>query len=210
MYERWRDSLLEAEQLRRENIQSQLDGLKSQVNPHFLFNSLNTLVYLIPEDPTRAVQFVERMAKVYRYILEIQDKPLISLGEELAFLKSYFFLLQARFGDNLRVEFDTPVCTSVQWQVVPLALQLLLENVIKHNIISSDKPLTITCRVEADSFIMTNNLQRKHQVSPSTQVGLQNIMNRYAFFTDRTVTISETAEHFSVTLPLLPPPQPAA
>ena len=102
LYDRWKKSILETEQLKRENIESQLEGLKSQVNPHFLFNSLNTLTYIIPEDPDKAVHFVQKLSKVYRYILEIRDKKLISLEEELSFLHAYLFLVLERFGDNLR------------------------------------------------------------------------------------------------------------
>ena len=166
-YDRWRVSVIEQERLRRENIESQLAGLREQVNPHFLFNSLNTLVYLIPEDPARAVEFVRKLSKVYRYVLEIKDKRLISLQEELNFLESYIFLVKERFGESLMVEMDIPEERRND-QVVPLSMQMLFENAIKHNVISHEKPLTIRVFVENGRLVVSNNLQTKHQGMAST------------------------------------------
>ncbi len=201
-YYRWKESLLEAEQLRREFVESQLQGLKDQVNPHFLFNSLNTLTYLIPEDPEKAVRFVQQLSNVYRYILDIRDQRLIPLEQELAFLEAYLFLLKERFGANLiiRKHIDPEASGS---QIIPLSLQMLLENAIKHNIISEDKPLTIRLYTEGDLLVVSNNLQRKRQVQHSTKVGLDNIKHRYAFFTDRELRIEETESAFTVHVPLL-------
>ena len=209
LYDRWRRSIVEAEQLRREHAESQLEGLKNQVNPHFLFNSLNTLAYLIPEDPQRAVQFVQKLSKSYRYILEIRDKKLITLREELDFLHAYLFLLQERFGDNLYAKIAVPDDCLVH-HVVPLSLQILFENAIKHNIISAEKPLTVKLWVEGRRLIMRNNLQLKHQAHPSTKVGLQNIKNRYAFFSDEQVEVMETEDYFAVSLPLIEAPSAVA
>jgi LytS/YehU family sensor histidine kinase len=203
-YHRWRQSVLETETLRRENMQSQLEGLKNQVNPHFLFNSLNTLVYLIPEDSQRAVRFVQQLSKVYRYILEIRDQPLISLREEMNFLDAYLFLLQERFGDNLQVDIRIdPAAYSLQ--LIPLSLQMLFENVIKHNIISQEQPLqvTVTTSPDHDSLRISNRLQRKKEVQPSTRVGLDNIRRRYAFYTHEDVLVEEKDGWFAVQLPLL-------
>lgn len=202
-YSQLQRSVLEKEQLERENLQSQLEGLKNQVNPHFLFNSLNTLTYIIPEDSDLAVRFVQKLSKVYRYILEIRDKKVIDLSEELEFLKSYIFLLKERFGDNLVVKIDIPQEKYTN-KIVPLSLQILMENAIKHNIISSQKPLEIVLEMDDDGkLVVRNNLQRKNQVMNSTKVGLQNIKNRYGFFTDKTVDVQVTAESFVVMLPLL-------
>ena len=206
-YDRWRASMVEQERLRREYVESQLAGLRDQVNPHFLFNSLNTLAYLIPEDPQRAVHFVRKLSKVYRYILEMRDKQLIPLAEELAFLDAYVFLLQERFGDNLRVDIDIPAARRED-RVVPLSLQMLFENAIKHNVISQDRPLTIRVFVEdGDHLVVTNKLQVRPQATPSTGVGLENIRNRYAFFCDRPVVVTQTDEAFRVELPLLAAPE---
>lgn len=203
LYARWRESIVEQERLRRENIQSQLEGLKNQVNPHFLFNSLNTLIYIIPEDPQRAVQFVQKLSKVYRYILEIREKELIPLEEELTFLDSFIFLVQERFGENLRVDVEIPDAF-LQARIIPLSLQILFENAIKHNVISEQRPLTIELFVDEEQhLVVRNNLQRKKQVLDSTRVGLDNIRSRYAFFTDEKVVISEDEAFFTVSLPLL-------
>ncbi|MCB0547280.1 MAG: histidine kinase [Phaeodactylibacter sp.] len=202
LYDRWKKSILETEQLKRENIESQLEGLKSQVNPHFLFNSLNTLTYIIPEDPDKAVHFVQKLSKVYRYILEIRDKKLISLEEELSFLHAYLFLVLERFGDNLRADIRVPD-DALNLQLVPLSLQILFENVVKHNIISEERPLQVELWVENNRLIVRNNLQRKRQSMPSTKLGLQNIRNRYAFFSEEKVDVIETKDFFTVSLPLI-------
>ena len=205
LYSRWKLSLIEQEKLKREYIQSQLEGLKNQVNPHFLFNSLNTLIYLIPEDPQRAVAFVQKLAKVYRYVLDIQDNQLIPLESELTFLESFIYLLKERFGDSLQVEISIPD-ERREAGVVPLALQLLVENAIKHNIVSASQPLRLKISIENGKLTVVNNLQKRQSAQPSTQVGLINIRNRYAFFTEEMVDIAETPAVFRVALPLLPAP----
>jgi len=202
-YQQLKESIQEKEQLQRENVISQLEGLKNQVNPHFLFNSLNTLSYLIPEDADRAVNFVQQLSKVYRYILEIRSKKLIPLKEELDFLHAYIFLLKERFEENLHVEINIPE-QQLTLQIVPLSLQILFENAIKHNIISSKKPLLIEVFVDdAGKLIVQNNLQQKKQRMDSTKVGLQNIKNRYRFFSDESVEVLSTTTSFIVALPLI-------
>ena len=202
-YNKLNTSLLEKEQLERENILSQLEGLKNQVNPHFLFNSLNTLSYIIPEDADRAVRFVQQLSKVYRYILEIRNEKLISLSEEFTFLEAYVFLLKERFGDNLQVHINIEK-EHLTTQIVPLSLQILFENAIKHNIISTQQPLVIEVFIERDNkLIVKNNLQKKNQVMSTTKVGLQNIKNRYQFLSDKLVEIIVTTNAFIVSLPLL-------
>lgn len=202
-YQRWKEAIIETEQLKRENVQSQLEGLKSQVNPHFLFNSLNTLIYIIPEDPDKAVVFVRKLSKVYRYILEIRDKELISVAEELAFLQSYIFLLKERFGESFQVVIDVPE-EHHEDKIVPLSLQMLLENAIKHNVISKSKPLLVELYIdEKGVLVIRNNLQKKVQQMPSTNVGLENIKKRYAFFTENRVIVQETPSFFTVSLPLV-------
>jgi len=201
-YTKLQKSIQEKEQLQRENIQSQLEGLKNQVNPHFLFNSLNTLTYLIPEEPKKAVSFVQKLSKVYRYILEIRDQKIVTIDDELEFLNAYVFLLKERFGENLNIEIDIPQKFH-QRKVVPLSLQILFENVIKHNIISTQKPLMIKVFVEKEKLIVKNNLQKKNQVISSTSMGLQNIKNRYQFFTKKEVDVIVTTDSFLVALPLV-------
>jgi LytS/YehU family sensor histidine kinase len=202
-YEELKKSIQEKEQLQRENIQSQLEGLKSQVNPHFLFNSLNTLSYLIPEDAEKSVKFVQKLSKVYRYILEMTEEKLIPLHKELEFLNSYIFLLKERFEDNLQVEIDIPK-ERMNDQIIPLSIQILFENAIKHNIISSAKPLKVKVMInEEQKLIVENNLQKKKQIRNSTKFGLQNIKNRYRFFSDQAVDVITTPSSFMVSLPLI-------
>ncbi len=203
MYHRWKESLNEAERLKREFVQAQLDGLKSQVNPHFLFNSLNTLVYIIPEDPDKAVEFVQKLAKVYRYILEIQERRLIPLWEEMEFLESFMFLHKERFCDNLRLSIDIPKADR-NYLIVPLSLQLLFENAIKHNIISREKPLSISLKIEAGKrLVIRNTLQLRSNPEPGTKTGLANIKNRYEYFSDQPVLVEQTEQEFIVSLPLI-------
>lgn len=202
LYTRWKASIVEQEKLRREYVQSQLEGLRSQVNPHFLFNSLNTLTWLIPEDSDKAVKFVQQLSKVYRYVLEIKDQQLVSVEEELNFLSAYQFLLKERFGDNLRIKVDVPGEYHAQL-IIPLSLQMLFENAIKHNVISSQRPLEITLWIEDQKLLVRNNLQRKAQSMDSTQVGLENIRHRYSFYTQKEVSILESEAYFLVALPLI-------
>lgn len=209
-FQQLRAALHEAEQLKQANLQSQLETLKNQVNPHFLFNSLNTLTALIPEDPDLAVRFVQKLAKVYRYILEIRELQTVSLADELVALRAYNFLLQIRFGDNLCIQLDLPEHRLTD-RVVPLSLQMLVENAVKHNIISTHKPLRIRVFVEHDRIIVQNNLQRKGQFTTdeaddSTGVGLQNIRNRYRLLAGERVDVIVTTQQFAVSLPLLTMP----
>lgn len=195
-------SIQETETLKRESLNAQLDALRTQVNPHFLFNNLNTLVSLIPENPKHATDFVQQLSKVYRHILEVKDEQSILLKEELAVLKAYAFLLQTRFGSNLSVNINVPE-EKLNKRIVPLSLQLLMENAIKHNIVSADKPLHINIFSENGSLIVDNNLQMKKQISESTGIGLDNIRNRYKLFSDKQVKVTETGTNFTVSIPLI-------
>ena len=204
----WNKLAVEAEALKRENLQSQLESLKEQVKPHFLFNSLSTLIGLIDEDKTRAKKFVEELAFVYRYLLQSSEKELIPLSEELIFIKAYYYLLKTRFDERLML--DIYISRETMHQMIPpLTLQILLENAVKHNIISKDKPLRV---VIADSgphrIMMSNNLQRKSSPIPSTQTGLANIAAKYKLMQQPTPEIHETTEKFSVELTLIPNPNP--
>ena len=196
-------SQLEKERLMKENMHSQLESLKTQVNPHFFFNSLNTLAYLIPEDPVKAENFVQKLSKAYRYILEIRDQELMSLENELNFLDSYTCLLKERFGENINININVSD-DFLQHNVVPLSLQMLFENAIKHNVISSKYPLNIEVSAEkGDQLVVKNNLQRKNQTMNSTKVGLENIKKRYRLVCDQKVEIISSEEFFIVILPLL-------
>lgn len=202
-FDEWKRAAVESEKLKRENLISQFEMLKNQVNPHFLFNSLNTLITIIPEDTNLAVEFVQKLSKVYRYVLHHKNKELIDLHTELGFIKDYVFLNKIRFGDNLVVNFKIPE-TITTYMVAPLTIQMLIENAIKHNVISTEKPLVIDVYVEKnDTLIIKNNLQKKISGVESTQVGLQNIINRYKFLTKKMVDVIVTTSSFMVTLPLL-------
>jgi len=200
---RWKQASLEKERLVKENVNSQLEGLRSQVNPHFLFNSLNTLAAIIPEDPEKGVDFVTRMAKVYRYMLESRNEKLILLEEELEFLDAYLYLLQQRFSDNLKINVNIGAEARKKF-IIPLSLQLTFENAIKHNVISKEHPLTMEVYVgDNGKLVVRNTLRKKKVIGKSTKVGLQNIKNRYAFYTDDTVDVLATVDHFSVMIPIL-------
>ena len=190
--------------LQEENIISQFETLKSQVNPHFLFNSLNVLSSLIFIDPDKAAKFVRQMSKVYRYVLEHKDMDTITLKDELPFIESYIFLLKTRFDKNLLVNMlVAPECHSRK--IPPMVVQLLVENAIKHNVIAKLKPLTINISIENEDYLcVTNNLQLKTSREHSSKIGLDNIKKRYEYLTNKKVIIEENTEHFKVKIPLLP------
>jgi hypothetical protein len=181
---------------------AKFDALKNQLDPHFLFNSLNVLTSLIEEDPDQAQKFTTSLSKVYRYVLEQKNKDLVTVDEELQFAKTYIRLLKMRFEDS--IVFDIPEkCNNPEAKIVPLSLQLLLENAVKHNIVTSSRPLHIKVFEEGNSLVIQNNLQEKQVVKKSSGVGLQNIQQRYSILSDREVQITKTATDFSVAVPML-------
>lgn len=189
--------------LQKENLQSQFDVLKQQVNPHFLFNSLNVLTSLIKLEPDLAEKFSEHLSKVYRYVLENKDNELVDLNTELVFLDAYIFLLNIRFVDKLHVNINIPDATR-NWQVIPLAMQLLIENAIKHNIMSKSNPLTIDIFVDKHNFLnIVNNLQERPSQIVSTGVGLKNIQNRYLLLNNTEPVFEKTETHFIAKVPLV-------
>jgi two-component system LytT family sensor kinase len=202
-----RKSVEEKEMLKRESLQAQLNALKIQVNPHFLFNSLNTLTAVIPENPGQAIDFVQHLSKVYRHILEVKNEQSILLKEELDVLKAYAFLLKTRFGDNLDINIQV-ADEKLQQKIVPLSLQILMENAIKHNIVSSAKPLRIDVTAVDGRLIVSNNLQKKNQLTESTGIGLENIRNRYRLLGNKQVEVTEGSSSFTVSIPLLAMEQP--
>lgn len=188
--------------LQEETNIAQFEILKSQVNPHFLFNSLNVLSSLIHIDPKKAAKFVRQLSKVYRYVLEIKDRDLITLKEELPFVESYIFLLKTRFDQNLSVNLDI-TNNSERKMIAPMVIQLLLENAIKHNVVSKTKPLTINITEEDGFLAISNNLQLKSSREKSSNTGLNNIRKRYEYLSSKKIEITETEEFFSVKIPLL-------
>lgn len=199
----WRQAAVDAEKLRRESVKAQYESLRSQVNPHFLFNSLNALTNLVHQNPDEAVRFIKQLSEVYRYVLDTRDKELVSVREELRFLDAYLFLQRIRFGDKLQLEVQTE---GLAGQVAPLGVQLLVENAIKHNIIADDRPLSVRL-FGADGYLwVTNTLQKKTGMPDATGggIGLENIRRRYNFLSDRPVLVREEAGKFEVGLPLIP------
>ncbi len=188
--------------LQKENLQSQFEMLKSQVNPHFLFNSLNVLISLIKLEPDTAERFTEQLSKVYRYVLENKEKDLISLATELDFLSSYLFLLNIRFGEKLRIEIHVEP-EKTEKLLLPLSLQLLIENAIKHNTFSRRKPLVINIFTQENMLIVSNNLQVRETHYTSTGIGLRNIRNRYEIISELKPVFENTGTHFFARLPLM-------
>lgn len=181
---------------------AKFDALKNQLDPHFLFNSLNVLASLIDENPDQAQKFTTSLSKVYRYVLEQKDKELVSLKEELNFANTYIKLLKMRFEDSIFFEIPDKL-SNEEAKVVPLSLQLLLENTIKHNIVNESNPLTIRIYEEDDNLVVENNFQKKEVLGSRKGVGLQNIVNRYNVVTQRKLIIEHTKDHFRVKLPVL-------
>lgn len=181
---------------------AQFESLKNQIDPHFLFNSLNVLSSLIEENPENAQRFTTSLSKVYRYVLEQKDKELVPVSEELAFAKTYMNLLKMRFENSLFYKMPQEV-PNPESKVVPLSLQLLLENTVKHNIVSEQKPLYIRIKIVENNLVIENDLQKKEVLGDRKGVGLQNIINRYGILTHRKVLIEETKNQFSVSLPIL-------
>lgn len=198
----WRFSLAELERFKKENAESQFESLRSQVNPHFLFNSLNTLSSLIYENPEKAESFIRELSDVYRYVLENRGKELVTLKEELLVAQSYMSLVQLRFDENLTIRVDIPETCHIM-NIAPLSIQLLIENAVKHNVISRKKPLYINIFVEDNMLVVKNNLQKKSSIEYSSQFGLKNIKSRYAFLSDAQMAILETADEFIVKIPLI-------
>jgi uncharacterized membrane protein len=178
------------------------ESLKSQIDPHFLFNSLNVLTSLIDENPKQAEKFTTKLSKVYRYVLEQKNKDLIDLDEELQFAKTYMELLKMRFENA--VTFEIPEkASNPELKIVPLSLQLLLENSIKHNVVSEESPLKVTIKEEHGNLVVTNNFNPKTILEKGTEVGLKNIVDRYRLITLKKVSIEKTVKYFTVRLPLL-------
>ena len=204
-FKEYRSSRLEAEELKSARAMAELQLIKSQVNPHFLFNNLNVLSSLVMQDHREANRFIEEFSKVYRYILHNHENELVPLKTELHYINPYIFLLQKRFGEGLQFKLDIPQHLADRL-IIPAALQMLIENAIKHNVVSRNRPLCITLEVCGDdSLTVSNNLQTKQSAEPSTGIGLKNIMKRYELVSNREVSVHQDTGGFSVTLPLINP-----
>jgi len=203
LYE-WRESALNVEKLKNENLSAKFESLKNQVNPHFLFNSLNALSSLVYADQKKATDFIQKLSEVYRYVLDHQNDELVDLKSEIGFVKSFVYLNKIRFGENLKVEFDGFDSIDYQKSLPPLALQMLVENAVKHNEISKEFPLTISLIHKEDRLLVTNNLNHLHVPKrDSNGLGLSNIISRYGYLSSEKVNIDHNTEDFSVSIPLL-------
>lgn len=198
----WRETYLEAERLKQAHLSARFENLKNQINPHFLFNSLNVLSNLVYKDPDLSAKFIKHLADVYRYVLDTRDREVVPLTTELEALQAYIFLLQIRFGENMQAEID--VKPSAEQVIPPLTLQMLLENAVKHNIVSRNNPLRIRIAQQGDDFIVvTNNLQRKTGDVHSNGIGLANIQERYRHVSNQLIRITQSEDSFSVAVPLI-------
>jgi hypothetical protein len=200
-YKSFQETKVKEQKIIATTANAQFESLKNQIDPHFLFNSLNVLSSLIEENPENAQKFTTSLSKIYRYVLEQKDKELVAVDEELAFAKIYMQLLAMRFENS--ISYELPESTNEDAKVVPLSLQLLLENCIKHNVVSSSKPLHIIISMEDNQLVVENNWQKKEVLSDGKGVGLQNIVNRYALLTERQVKIIQNEKSFKVYLPIL-------
>lgn len=202
-FKNWKEAALQQEELKRAHLALQYQSLRDQVRPHFLFNSLSTLVTLINTDTEKATRFVHKLSDVYRYLLDQRDNELVPLEEEVKFLEDYIFLQRIRFGENLQVHFKADL--KEQRMMIPLSLQMIVENAIKHNEISSDHPLVIRIQFnEKKQVVISNNLQKKEVMEHSPGMGIENLRKRIAFFTDDPLVIEERNGAFLVTIPTIP------
>jgi hypothetical protein len=201
-YNRYQKNKIKEQKVIAGTASAKFDALKNQLDPHFLFNSLNVLTSLIEENPKNAQKFTTSLSKVYRYVLEQKNKDLITVDEELNFARTYMSLLKMRFEDSIIFEIPEQ-STNPESKVVPLSLQLLLENAVKHNMVTSSKPLHIKIYEKDGMLIVENNLQPKQIVKKSSGVGLENIKQRYQLLSNKTVSINQSTSSFAVAIPML-------
>lgn len=202
-YQRLQVVQVRAERLEKENVQAQFAALKSQVNPHFLFNSLSILSSLVHADAELSEKFIDQLSRAYRYILEQKDNERVLLKTEIEFIQAYRFLLNIRFENKFDVVINVPEADQTRYQIAPLTLQLLVENAVKHNRMSAREPLHVNIYLDGDHLVVQNNLQLRPQSEKSTGVGLQNIITRYALLTEQPVWVGESDGNFVVKIPLL-------
>lgn len=201
-YKAYNENKVKEQKIIAGTANAKFESLKNQIDPHFLFNSLNVLSSLIEENPDNAQRFTTSLSKIYRYVLEQKDKELISVEEELAFAKTYMNLLKMRFENSLFYELPS-FNINPEAKVVPLSLQLLLENTVKHNVVSEQRPLHIRITIEGDYLAVQNDYQKKEVLQERQGVGLQNIINRYGIITNRKVLIAQNEKTFTVKIPIL-------
>lgn len=200
-FKAWKKSLLEAEQLKTEMLAYKYEALQNQINPHFLFNSFNVLSDLVYSDQKTAVKFIDQLSGLFRYVLDTRDKELVPLKEELEFLEAYRYLLKTRFEEKLTIQVS--IDARDEEMIVPMALQLLIENAVKHNEISEENPLKVSLVKKENWIEVRNNRQPKQVGEDSKKTGLKNIEQQYAFFTEQAIQVEASDKEFIVRLPLL-------
>jgi len=199
-FKNWKEAAVQQEKLKRQQLALQYETLKGQVSPHFLFNNLNSLTSLISTNPDKAIDFVKKLSEVYRYVLDQKDQELVDLTTELKFVESYVFLQKIRFESNLDVQIQV---NPQNFKVIPLSVQMLVENAIKHNEISDRKPLQIRIFSTDDNCLIVENQLQKKSGSEGSGSGIQNIRERYEFFTNKKVVIFESLDRYLISIPLL-------
>jgi sensor histidine kinase YesM len=198
----WIKSIEKNEELKRENLLAKYEALKNQVNPHFLFNNLNTLSGMVEHKHELATDFIKKLSDIYRYVLEQNDKEFVSIKDEIKFIDDYIFLTKMRFGKGLI--FNSYITNYQNLQVVPLGIQMLVENAVKHNIISDDMPLKIEMEIEDGFIIVRNNLQKKMTINSGKKpLGLENLKRRYSYLSGASVEVTESDSKFIVKLPII-------
>ncbi|MCK6541124.1 histidine kinase [bacterium] len=199
----WETDKTKSEALEKAKAQAELEALKNQIDPHFMFNSLNTLSHLIEQDPPKARMFNDNLAEVFRYILYNRNRNLVLLSEELSFAEKYFSLLKIRFGESIGLYIAEDSVSPDNVLIPPISLQILLENAIKHNTFSDQHPMAITIRVSDQAVVVNNPIRKKVQVKNSSRTGLENLNERYKLIIGQTIYIEESIENFTVHLPVL-------
>ena len=200
-FQNWKQSLLEAERFKAEMLTYKYESLQNQINPHFLFNSFNVLSDLVYMDQKKAVDFISQLSQLFRYVLDARDSELVSIREEVEFIEAYAYLLHTRFEDKLKINLEFEA--REKELIVPMTLQLLIENCVKHNEISESHPLTIRIFRSGDSLRVENKLQPKALAPETKQTGLSNIRQQYKYFTDKEVSIQSSEHLFAVEVPIL-------
>jgi len=200
-FKSWRQQSERALALEREMALTRYASLKNQVNPHFLFNNLNSLSALVQQDATKAQEFIARLSKVYRYILDNQQEEIVPLSTEWKFCESWLFLEQLRYGDALQLKLN--IDPTLNRFVPPMAVQLLLENALKHNAIDREHPLTLEVFTEGEQLVVRNGLRARQEPAEGSRLGISNLRERYQYLTDRPVSVITNNTHFEVRLPLL-------
>lgn len=201
-FKAWKKSLLEVEKYKTQSTEAQLQNLKNQINPHFLFNNLSVLTSLVYQNQDRAAEFINELSKVYRYVLDNKNSALVTLKEELDFLHHYSYLLKIRFEDAISFTVNIDEKDKLGY-LPPMCLQMLVENTIQHNEASQENPLKVNIYTKNNALTIENNIQLRSDKPESSRTGLKNIQSRYAYFADKNVEISNNGKIFKVTLPLM-------